>query len=60
VTTEPDSRKGEGWTTTSVVCAVCSQRWTAVIEGRWGDGEGDALQCPSCRAYAGFEVEEME
>lgn len=56
----PGQPKGEAQlhTTAAVICAVCSHRWTAVVEGLWlGD---PALECPECETFAGIVAEDSE
>jgi DNA-directed RNA polymerase subunit RPC12/RpoP len=43
------------WSTATVICAVCSHKWQAVIEGAW---EGDPpLECPECGSSSGILAE---
>lgn len=44
------------YTTAPVICAVCSHRWQAVIEGVW-DGD-PSLECPCCGSFSGIPAED--
>ena len=46
------------WQTCPVICAICSHRWQAVIDGAW-DGE-PALECPECGSQSGVKVEDED